>query len=190
MQTGIVIYRILYLKHNKPITGILGSQSNHHGTILRIWCAQNQRSHMNILLIYDKQPLCFSCTVKTSVVSKNHSDICVAWFLAFYVTEHPQEYKCRKTIVFGLETIIAWGIVSKQEKWMDRFYLPLRTHPVIVMVEVLAVFHKGLNVFDEFSSEVWLEGHQLVLHLCATGKQFLPGVPKCVHFLCFLFGNQ
>ncbi len=73
---------------------------------------------------------------------------------------------------------------------MDRVYLPLRTHPVIVLVEVLAVLYKDLNVSDEFSPEVWLKGHQFILHLCATGKQFLPGVPKCVHFVCFLFGNQ
>lgn len=69
-------------------------------------------------------------------------------------------------------------------------HLPLRTHPVIVVVEVLAVLYKDLNVSDEFSPEVWLKGHQFILHLCATGKQFFPGVPKCVHFVCFLFGNQ
>lgn len=44
METGMVNYRILHLKHNKPVTGILGSQSNHHGTILRICSVQNQKN--------------------------------------------------------------------------------------------------------------------------------------------------
>ncbi len=44
MEIDKINYRILYLKHNKPVAGILGSQPNHHGTILRICSAQNQKN--------------------------------------------------------------------------------------------------------------------------------------------------